>query len=291
MIVLDGPPLPSNLSDRCRALGIRVIESDRRRGPGAARNLGARGARGTFLAFTEDDCLPAPDWLAAAAARLGHEPELDVLEGATLLPSGGFARRGASETHHYLPTNLFVRRETFERVEGYCESFFDEASGIYFREDSDFGFTLEETGARVGFEPAARVEHPIEHPGFLDPLRWARRYEMDALLRSRHPRHFRERIEAHSAGPFRIRRPLVRAAWFYVTALAFAAIAAVTHRSWVPGALIVAALCLVPFWAKWRFHPARLPVLPLVPLVMVYSLVAGRTRAGRVATGRGASAR
>ncbi len=267
-----------------------MVASDRRRGPGAARNLGARGARGVYLAFTEDDCVPAPDWLASAAARLEREPDLDALEGATLLPGGGFARRGASGARHFLPTNLFVRRETFERIGGYREEFFDAQAGIYFREDSDFGFTLEETSARVGFEPAARVEHPIEHPGFLDPLRWARRYEMDALLRARHPRLFRERIEMHAAGRFRIRRPLVRAAWLYVAALAFTAIGIATHRPWTLSAGIVAALCLVPFWAKWRFHPARLPVLPFVPLVMVYSLAAGRARIGRATSGRSASA-
>jgi hypothetical protein len=290
VIVVDGAPLPAELSDRIRAIEARVIESDRRRGPGAARNLGTRGTRGVYLAFTEDDCLPAPDWLASAAARLEREPDLDALEGATLLPGGGVARRGASETRHFLPTNLFVRRETFEGVGGYCEAFFDEAGGLYFREDSDLGFTLEEAGARVGFEPAARVEHPIEHPGFLDPLRWARRYEMDALLRARHPRLFRERIEVHAVGPVRIRRPLVRAAWLYVAALAFSVIGAATHGPWTLGAGILAALCLVPFWAKWRFHPARLPVLPFVPLVVVYSLEAGRSRIGRATSGRGASA-
>jgi GT2 family glycosyltransferase len=289
VIVLDGASLPAELSERGRAIGVRVVASDRRRGPGAARNLGARGASGVYLAFTEDDCVPAPDWLASAAVRLEREPDLDALEGATLLPGGGFARRGADETRHFLPTNLFVRRETFERVGGYCEEFFDARAGIYFREDSDFGFTLEEAGARVGFEPAARVEHPIEHSGFLDPLRWARRYEMDALLRARHPRLFRERIEVHAVGPVQIRRPLVRAAWLYVAALAFAVIGAATHGPWTLGAGIVAALCLVPFWAKWRFHPARLPVLPFVPLVLVYSLGAGYARSARERRERGAS--
>jgi glycosyltransferase involved in cell wall biosynthesis len=33
------------------------------RGPGAARNAGARVVRGEYLPFTDDDCLAAPDWL------------------------------------------------------------------------------------------------------------------------------------------------------------------------------------------------------------------------------------
>ena len=38
-------------------------------GPGAARNHGAAAAGGTLLAFTDDDCLPEPGWLAALARQ------------------------------------------------------------------------------------------------------------------------------------------------------------------------------------------------------------------------------
>jgi GT2 family glycosyltransferase len=39
-------------------------------GPATARNAGAALARGRFLAFTDDDCAPAPDWLEALERRL-----------------------------------------------------------------------------------------------------------------------------------------------------------------------------------------------------------------------------
>jgi len=39
-------------------------------GPAAARNTGAARANGTFLAFTDDDCLPDPAWLTGLAAPL-----------------------------------------------------------------------------------------------------------------------------------------------------------------------------------------------------------------------------
>src|SRR4051794_19726519 len=38
-------------------------------GPAAARNTGAAHAKGEFLAFIDDDCSPASDWLQALAAR------------------------------------------------------------------------------------------------------------------------------------------------------------------------------------------------------------------------------
>ena len=40
------------------------------RGPAANRNRGASQARGGWLVFTDDDCLPQAGWLAAYAARL-----------------------------------------------------------------------------------------------------------------------------------------------------------------------------------------------------------------------------
>ena len=44
-------------------------------GPASARNTGAARAHGQFLAFTDDDCLPAPEWLSALAAHFATAPE------------------------------------------------------------------------------------------------------------------------------------------------------------------------------------------------------------------------
>ena len=47
-------------------------------------------------------------------------------------------------------------------------------------------------------------------------------------------------------------------------------------------ALVVAALALAAVWAKWRFDPRRLPVLPFVPFVLAISLIEGHIRAARL---------
>lgn len=41
-------------------------------GPGAARNLGLRHAQYGIVAFTDSDCLPAPDWLATLIEPIRH---------------------------------------------------------------------------------------------------------------------------------------------------------------------------------------------------------------------------
>ena len=277
IVAFDGVHPSPEIERRLRMLGARIETLPERLGPGAARNLGARGAGGDILAFTEDDCEPAPTWLEAAASVFAKEPSLAALEGATLLPGGHPARRRTDGMPTWLPTNLFVRRSLFLEMGGYCERYFDASTGIYFREDSDLGFTLEERGARIAHDSAPQVVHPREHPHWLDPIRWARRYVMDPLLRSRHPKLFRNRIEVARWGPISIRRPFVRACSAHAITALVAVVALTLGEEAVAAWLgIVAALLLVAIWAKWRFAPARLLVIPLVPWVLLGSIFQGR---------------
>ncbi len=48
---------------------VTVLDRDHL-GPGWARNEGIRRARGDLIAFTDDDCLPPPEWLATLVAAL-----------------------------------------------------------------------------------------------------------------------------------------------------------------------------------------------------------------------------
>jgi glycosyltransferase involved in cell wall biosynthesis len=277
VIVFDGSAPSREIRERLERASRRIVALPERRGPGAARNAGARDARGAWLAFTEDDCVPDGDWLARAAARIDAQDSIEVLEGATLLPDGRPARRRNRGRPTWLPTNLFVRKDLFERVGGYCEHFFDPRSGVYFREDSDLGFTLAEAGARSEVDESVRVTHPREHPSWLDPIRWARRYQMDSLLGARHPDAFRDEIEVLQGGPVRVRRPFVRASAGYVLTLAAAVVLAAAGESGLAAWLLAAAgaLALV-IWGKWRWDPRKLPAALVAPFVLLLSLSRGR---------------
>ena len=52
-------------------------------GAASARNTGAKQAKGQFIAFTDDDCMPSADWLRAIAARFKNAPE-SLIGGRTI---------------------------------------------------------------------------------------------------------------------------------------------------------------------------------------------------------------
>lgn len=72
LVVNDGgaPPPPGVGTCVSQRFPFTLLEQANA-GPAAARNLGAAHARGRWLAFLDDDCIPRPDWLEQLAAGLG----------------------------------------------------------------------------------------------------------------------------------------------------------------------------------------------------------------------------
>ena len=62
-----------------------VVVHKKRPGLGAARNAGLAMARGRLLAFTDDDCYPAADWLSEARRAFDAHPDAGVVGGRILL--------------------------------------------------------------------------------------------------------------------------------------------------------------------------------------------------------------
>lgn len=132
-----------------------------RHGPAANRNHGASQAQYEWLAFTDDDCLPEPGWLAAFAETIS-EPDAstpEVLEGRTYAdrPRRSLAERSPLNTHggFLWSCNLVVRAEVFHRLGGFNEGFPFAAM-----EDVDFARRLRAAGASERFVAAAGVCHP-----------------------------------------------------------------------------------------------------------------------------------
>ena len=75
LVVDDGSPTPLQpVFEAARGPLNATLVRQENAGPAAARNAGAARATGTFLAFTDDDCVPAPGWLRALADGFARAP-------------------------------------------------------------------------------------------------------------------------------------------------------------------------------------------------------------------------
>jgi GT2 family glycosyltransferase len=146
------------------------------KGPARSRDLGARTARGRYIAFIDDDCVATPGWLEAglaafaAAGASGPVPSpphsartLGLVQGRTL-PMPGQPHPFVSKTINidaptcYFETcNIFYPKEVFLAVGGFSHDLLDWFSG----EDTDLGWKVVEHGYATGFAPAALVNHEI----------------------------------------------------------------------------------------------------------------------------------
>jgi GT2 family glycosyltransferase len=166
IVVLDGedvanPAVPDGLP-------VRVLRA-RRGGPAVARNRGAGAARGDVLAFTDDDCAPAPGW----ARRLldGVETRPDALVGGRFvnaLPDNGWAEAShlvldvvveqtvrRRKAIAFVPSaNMALRRDVFRAIGGFDERFSHAAA-----EDRDLCARLAEAGHPIVLVPEAVVHH------------------------------------------------------------------------------------------------------------------------------------
>jgi GT2 family glycosyltransferase len=79
VVVDDGsePPLNSIVAPFQNQLNLTLLRQANA-GPATARNTGAAQARGKYLVFTDDDCVPLPDWLQALEAHFATVPDCAI---------------------------------------------------------------------------------------------------------------------------------------------------------------------------------------------------------------------
>jgi GT2 family glycosyltransferase len=129
------------------------------RGPATNRNHGAAEARGDWLLFTDDDCLPDPGWIAAFGRAVAREGDIAVFEGRTYADR---PRRTIAETAPLNETggmlwacNLAIRKDVFVSL-----GRFDERFPYAVLEDVELRIRLRKKGLVARFLPDAAVCHP-----------------------------------------------------------------------------------------------------------------------------------
>jgi glycosyltransferase involved in cell wall biosynthesis len=164
------------------------------RGPAAARNAGWRAAVGEIVAFTDDDAVPAQDWLSEGVATMANG--VAATWGRILVPlppnPTDWERNTAKlEGAEFVTANCFVRREVLAAAGG-----FDERFTRPWREDADLYFTLLERQWQVVQAPRAVVVHPVRPAPPAASIAQQRNMFYDALLYKKHRDLYREKIAA-----------------------------------------------------------------------------------------------
>jgi glycosyltransferase involved in cell wall biosynthesis len=138
--------------------GVRRNQGPQK-GPASNRNSGAKAARGEWLLFLDDDCLPTAHFLSAYIDATKKHAEYRVFEGSTL-PEGRRRRLDEeapiNDRGGYLwSCNFLVNRELFFEIGGFCERY-----PFACMEDVDFREQLKARGIEFLFTPDASVVHP-----------------------------------------------------------------------------------------------------------------------------------
>ena len=193
--ILQGPTLPAELvvvdQSRSDEIGRLLAAEDvgpvrlaylrqPRRGLAASRNAAVVRATCPVIAFTDDDCVPAPDWIAVAS-RLETLPEpIAALSGRVLAleppspDSFAVSLRESTTARNYRGRhppwqagtggNFAARRDWLTRVAGFDERLGAGSPGRA-AEDADLIYRLLRAGATVRYEPDALVYHARQSRG------------------------------------------------------------------------------------------------------------------------------
>jgi glycosyltransferase involved in cell wall biosynthesis len=170
IVVDDGSPEPLDRTvARHRGHLDLTLLRQANAGPAAARNRGASVARGTYLAFTDDDCRPRADWLrqldaafrANANRMIGGRTVNRLSRNCYSATSQlivdvvyRFYNREPDAARFLASNNIAMPRRLFDAMGGFDSTFFRTAS-----EDREFCDRWRMHGYAMAYESQAVIQH------------------------------------------------------------------------------------------------------------------------------------
>jgi cellulose synthase/poly-beta-1,6-N-acetylglucosamine synthase-like glycosyltransferase len=152
-----------------RYSGVRLIQQ-KNAGPAAARNRGALEAAGSIIVFTDDDCLPLPNWLDAMLQPF-RDPEVVGTKGVYLTRQKSLAARFV-QLEYEDKYRLMARFEYIDFIDTYAAAFrrerflemtgYDTSFPVPCAEDVELSYRMSSRGWKMKFAPTAVVYHT--HP-------------------------------------------------------------------------------------------------------------------------------
>lgn len=166
-------------------------------GLSVARNLAAREAAGSVVAFIDDDARPHPLWLRYLREAFARGPQVGAAGGPNLAPEPSSLQNALvtacpgnpshvlldDTTAEHLPgCNLAIRRQVLLEIGGFDEQF--HTAG----DDVDICWRLRDAGYELAFHAAACVAHDrrSDARGFIRQQRGYGKAEADLFRKHRH---------------------------------------------------------------------------------------------------------
>ncbi len=130
-----------------------------RKGPASNRNFGAKQAKGEWLVFIDDDCLPDKQILNAYWIAIQLYPHSLLLEGKTVADREQRYPWEESPINmtggNFWSCNIAFNRDAFLSIQG-----FDEGFPFAKMEDVEIGYRIRKNGWEWHFVPEAFLVHP-----------------------------------------------------------------------------------------------------------------------------------
>ena len=153
---------------RLENLTLRIVD-EARQGSYAARNQGVAHGRGSVVAFTDADCLPAPEWIERGVAKLLSAPHFGLIGGRIDVRCAdpdrptpvelyeiacSFRQQEYVDRWRFAATaNAFTFRRVFDEVHGFDPDLFSLG-------DREWARRVVQAGHTVGYADDAPVSHP-----------------------------------------------------------------------------------------------------------------------------------